>query len=246
MATRGVLPFIAFSLASSATYALNDLRDIERDRLHPQKSKRPLPAGEMSKIEGFVLMVFLLLGAFFAGTQVSNRFLLFVGLYVLFSGLYSLVLKNWPIVDVFCISLGFILRLYAGGEAFGIYIPDWLFLTVFLLALFLSFGKRCAEQVSLGPLAGKHRLILEAYPEGFLDKAMFLCGGSVIVTYAIYALQHPYMVYTVPLCTFGLLRYLFRIKAGHSGDPTHALLRDLPLFFTSVAWVAMVAWSVYQ
>ena len=246
MAMRGILPFLAFSLASSATYIFNDLRDIDQDRIHPQKCKRPLVAGEISFVDCLVLMVFLLLGAVVLGMQVSNRFLVFVGLYLLFSGLYSLVLKNWPIVDVFCISLGFVLRLYAGGEAFGVYISDWLFLTVFLLALFLSLGKRQAEQVSLGALAGQHRVILEAYPEGFLEKAMYLCGGAVVVTYAIYALRYPYLVYTVPLCMFGLLRYLFRIKAGLNGDPTQALLYDLQLLLTSVIWVAMVAWSIYQ
>jgi len=246
MAQRGILPFLAFSLASSATYIFNDLRDLERDRLHPQKCKRPLAASEIGSLEGFVLMAFLLLGAVFMGMQVNNRFLVFVGLYLLFSGLYSLILKDWPIVDVFCISLGFVLRLYAGGEAFGVYVSDWLFLTVFLLALFLSLGKRHAERLLLGALAGQHRLILEAYPDGFLEKAMYLCGGAVIVTYAIYALRYPYLVYTVPLCMFGLLRYLFRIKAGRNGDPTQALLCDLPLLFTSVIWVVMVAWSVYQ
>lgn len=246
MAQRGLLPFLAFSLASSATYVFNDLRDMERDRLHPQKNQRPLAAGEISNVEGLVLTGFLLLCSVFVGMQVSHRFLVFVGLYLLFSCLYSLALKDWPIVDVFCISLGFVLRLYAGGEAFGVYITDWLFLTVFLLALFLSLGKRYAEQTSLGALAGQHRLILEVYPEGFLEKAMYLCGGAVVVTYAIYALRYPYMVYTVPLCMFGLLRYLFRIKVGLTGDPTQALLCDLPLLCTSVTWVVMVAWSVYQ
>ncbi len=246
MAVRGVMPFVAFSLASSAAYIFNDLMDLERDRRHPQKCSRPLPAGDISRAQAIALGVALLVGAAVLGKLVSLRFLLFVGLYLLFSLLYSCELKDWPIVDVFCISLGFVLRLYAGGEAFEVYISEWLFLTVFLLALFLSLGKRHSEQIRLGEKAGEHRRTLEVYPDGFLENSMFFCGAAVIVTYAIYVLSKPFMVYTVPLCMFGLLRYLFRVKSGQSGDPTHALLRDLPLLVTSILWAVLVAWSIYQ
>ena len=246
MAQRGIIPFFAFSLAASAAYVFNDLKDLERDRQHPEKCRRPLAAGEISKLQALALIVLLLFGATYLGSLVSLRFLSFVGIYLLSTGLYSWTFKDWPIIDVFCISLGFILRLYAGGEAFDIFISDWLFLTVFLLALFLSFGKRYSEQANLGPVAGKHRRTLEVYPEGFLENAMHICAGAVIVTYSVYVVSKPFMVYTVPLCLFGLLRYLFRVKAGHSGDPTHSLLRDMPLFSVSVLWLIMVSWSIYQ
>ncbi|MDG5469508.1 decaprenyl-phosphate phosphoribosyltransferase [Deltaproteobacteria bacterium IMCC39524] len=246
MALRGIVPFLAFSLASSATYIFNDLRDQERDRQHPTKCRRPLASGALSKTQAVVLMVILLFGSGLLGSQISSRFLVYVGLYLFFSGFYSWTLKDWPIVDVFCVSLGFVLRLYAGGEAFGVYITDWLFLTVFLLSLFLSLGKRQSEKINLGEKAGHHRRTLEVYPDGFLENAMFLCGGSVIVTYSVYALSRPYMVYTVPLCMFGLLRYLFRVKSGKSGDPTNALLKDLPLLVVGFLWVVLVFWSIYQ
>ena len=246
VAARGLAPFLAFSLASSAAYVFNDLMDLERDRHHPQKRLRPLPAGDLGKSQAVILAMVLLIGAFSLGKLVSFRFLVFVGLYLLFSLLYSVTLKDWPIIDVFCISLGFVLRLYAGGEAFGVYISEWLFLTVFLLALFLSMGKRHGEQLRLGERAGEHRRTLEVYPEGFLENSMFFCGGAVIVTYAIYVLSRPFMVYTVPLCMFGLLRYLFLVKSGQSGDPTQAILRDLPLLATSILWAILVAWSIYQ
>ena len=242
---HGISAFAAFSLASSAAYIFNDLRDLERDRLHPAKCRRPLASGEVGRLPAVILMVGLLLGTVLLGWRISPFFLQIVGLYLCFSGLYSWVLKDWPIVDVFCISLGFVLRLYAGGEAFAVYVSDWLFLTVFLLALFLSFGKRLSEKTSLGEDASGHRQVLAGYPEGFLENAMFLCAGAVIVTYSIYSLNHRYMIYTVPLCMFGLLRYLFRIKSGASGDPTDALLKDLPLLVVGILWVATVFWSVY-
>ena len=243
---RGVVPIIAFSMASSASYVFNDILDKDRDALHPQKRHRPLPAGEISKLQAFLLIAILLVFSGGLGSQVSWRFVSFLLVYIVTAGLYSLTLKDWPIIDVFCIALGFILRLYAGGEAFGVFISDWLFLTVFLLALFLSLGKRCSEQNRLGLEAGKHRRTLEVYPDGFLENAMHICGGAVIVTYSVYVVTEPFMVYTVPLCVFGLLRYLFRVKDGQSGDPTHSLLRDMPLLMISIIWLIMVSWSIYQ
>ena len=246
MISHGFLPFIAFSLASSANYIFNDLIDRNSDLLHPEKAGRPLPAGLVSVPVAAVLGGLLLLLAIITSLQVSPRFLLFVAIYLAISFAYSTLLKDMPIVDVFCIAFGFVLRLYAGGEAFTVEISDWLFLTVFLLAAFLSFGKRYSERSHLGKKAGRHRRTLEEYPEGFLDGSLYLSGATVLVTYAMYAISKPAMVYTVPLCMFGLLRYLMRIKSGHGGDPTDALLRDIPLLITGVCWVFLVGWCVYS
>lgn len=245
MFVKGVMPFVAFSLASSAAYIVNDLQDAECDRQHPVKQARPIASGAVPSSSAIGMVFLLLFAAFVFGSQVSFRFLGFVVLYLLVVGLYSISFKNFPVVDIFCIALGFVLRLYAGGESFGVSISDWLFLTVFLLALFLSVGKRYSEQAMLGRDAGNHRRALQSYPEGFLESAMYLSGASVLVTYAIYVINRPLMVYTVPLCMFGLLRYLFCVKSGRSGDPTQALLRDGPLLVTGILWVALVAWGVY-
>jgi hypothetical protein len=91
-----------------------------------------------------------------------------------------------------------------------------------------------------------HRPALEEYPSGFLEGAMYLSGAAVIVTYAIFAITKPMLVYTVPFCMFGLLRFLMRIKAGKSGDPTDALVKDAPLLAVSVCWIFLVSWCVYQ
>lgn len=242
----GLVPFAAFCCASSASYIFNDLMDLETDLRHPLKSRRPLAAGALQPGYVMFLMLGLLIVAGVLGKMVSTLFLVYMGLYLIISGCYSLFLKNWPIVDVFCIATGFVLRLYAGGEAFRVEISDWLFLTVFLLALFLSFGKRCGEQNLLGEDAGGHRPSLTRYPGGFLESAMYLSGGTVLVTYAVYAIGRPVLVYSVPLCMFGLLRYLLRVKSGKSGDPTESLLRDFPLLVTGLLWTLLVGWSVYQ
>ncbi len=246
IATRGALPFVSFCCASSTMYIFNDLIDQKRDALHPDKKNRPLASGQVSNHLAVILCLIMFAIAIFLSWQLSIKFILLVLIYMLVMVLYSLILKDLPIVDLFCISLGFILRLYAGGEAFNIFISDWLFLTVFLLSIFLSVGKRYSEKYQLGSGAGSHRQSLEVYPEGFLESALYLSGSSVLVTYSIYAISTPLLVFSVPLCLFGLLRYLLRIKSGRSGDPTDALLRDVPLLITGVLWVALVSWCVYQ
>lgn len=246
VAIRGALPFVAFCLASSASYIFNDLFDQEKDALHPVKKQRPLPSKQVSRIAAVCLCGSLLLVSLLLSWRVSQVFLLLVLAYLLLIVSYSLFLKNRPVLDIFSISLGFVLRLYAGGAAFDIIISDWLFLTVFLLATFLSVGKRYSERLRLGETAGEHRRTLGIYPEGFLEGTMYLSGAAVLVTYSIYAISKPMLVYTVPLCLYGLLRYLMRIQAGQSGDPSESLVKDIPLFVTSALWLLMVGWSIYR
>jgi 4-hydroxybenzoate polyprenyltransferase len=244
--SHGLIPFLAFCSASSANYILNDLFDCSKDSAHPTKCNRPLPSGQVKTPVAAVLCGFFTVLAVVLSLQVSKIFLLYVGIYLGLSAAYSALLKQMPIVDVFCIAFGFVLRLYGGGEAFGVQISDWLFLTVFLLATFLSFGKRYSERRQLGDNAGAHRRTLEEYPDDFLEGALYLSGSTVLVTYAMYAISKPVMVYTVPLCTFGLLRYMMRIKSGQGGDPTDALLSDIPLLITGILWTMLVGWCVYS
>ena len=240
-----VLPFAAFCCASSAGYVFNDLIDHKRDAAHPVKRSRPIPAGLVAVSHAWLLAVSLFVMSVVMSLNVSGMFLLFILAYLVAMTCYSIFLKEIAVLDMFCVALGFILRLYGGGVAFKIQISDWLFLTVFLLSIFLSVGKRYGEMRILGNDAGIHRRTLEEYPRGFLEGTMYMSGAAVMVTYALYAINHPPMVYSVPLCMFGLLRYLMRIKRGASGDPTESLLKDFPLLATSFLWVIFVAWSVY-
>lgn len=246
LVAKGIPAFVAFCLVSSSGYILNDLMDMKQDRLHPKKQHRPLPSGAVSPGTATFLALLLLLAGFgLAMVTLSQHFQLFLFLYLLVTAIYSLKFKDIPLVDVFCIATGFIIRLEAGGEAFAVAISDWLFITVFLLALFLSIGKRLTEKHNLGDGAGLHRKSLTGYPDGFLDGAMYLTGGSVLVTYSMYTLSRSHLFYTVPLCCFGLLRYILRVKSGQSGDPTESLLKDIPLLLVSVAWVAIIGWRLY-
>ncbi len=243
---KGVLPFISFSLASSFIYVVNDILDQENDARHPKKMLRPLPAGDLSPHAALVIAGFLLIFSIAVSLLVSPLFVLIQGSYIILFLAYSLRLKNIPLFDIFCITGGFLLRLQAGGEAFGIRISGWLFLCVFFLSLFLSTGKRLNERNALGHEAVAHRKCLRGYPEGFLEGILYFSSASVLVTYTIYSLPRKPLHFTVPVCTFGLLRYIFRVRSGLGGDPTEALLKDPPLLLTGLVWTVMVGWSIYQ
>jgi 4-hydroxybenzoate polyprenyltransferase len=243
--TRGIVPLVSFCLASSSTYILNDIVDRESDRNHPGKSSRPIPSGDVSLQVATILCLLLLVGALILAYGISPIFIYTIVAYISVSIFYSVYLKNFPIVDLFCISAGFLFRLQAGGEAFSVTISDWLFLTVFLLSIFLSTGKRLYEKNALGVNAGNHRKSLESYPPGFLDGTMYMTGGAVLVTYTLYVIEHNVLIYSVPLCCFGLLRYILRVKSGLGGDPTESLLKDGPLFVVGLLWAVMVGWGIY-
>lgn len=242
---RGIVPFCSFCLVSSAGYIFNDLIDRNRDIHHPQKRFRPIPSGEVGILGAALFSFVLLISGLSLASTASPRFVSLLVGYILVSLFYSLVFKNIPVVDLFCISAVFLIRLQAGGAFFQTPVSPWLFLTVFLLAVFLSTGKRLSEIRSLGDLAGEHRASLALYPKGFLDGTMYMTGAAVLVTYAMYALNRHMLIYSVPLCLFGLLRYILRVSSGQGGDPTESLLKDRLLFAVGVLWVMMVFLSIY-
>ncbi len=203
-------------------------------------------AGNWHPVYASALSAILFISGLLLAWLISSRLLWFLVGYAVITISYSLLLKSFPIVDVFCISSGFLIRLLAGGEVFQIPISPWLFMTVFLLAVFLSTGKRLSELRSLGDKAVEHRASLASYPPGFLDGTMYVSGSAVLVTYAMYSLNRHTLIYSVPLCLFGLLRYMLRVSSGKGGDPTDSLLKDRLLFMVGAVWVLMVYVSIYR
>ena len=242
-----LLSFTAFCMASSATYILNDLFDRENDRHHPDKRTRPIASGHVSATSALLFVAVLLMCSVVIAWQISSVFVFLLSAYVVVSLAYSAKLKDIVLVDIFCISAGFLLRLQAGGAVFNVVISEWLFLSVFLLSVFLSTGKRSAEKQRLGDVAHQHRKALVSYPKGFLEGSMYMTGSAVLVTYTMYVLSRhsPLLLYSVPLCCFGLLRYILRVQSGKGGDPTESLTRDVPLLLVGLAWVLLVGWGIY-
>ena len=241
----GILSFTSFCFVSSALYIFNDLNDVERDVLHPVKRLRPIPSGAVSNRAAAVSAILLSSLGFFLAMLFAKPILPYLLLYVAVMIVYTLWLKKIPVIDLFCISCGFLIRLQAGGAIFNVEISEWLFLSVFFLSLFLSSGKRLSEQNLLGANAAGHRTSLCGYPGGTLNSMLLVTAATVLVTYTMYTLVHPQLIYTVPLCTFGLFRYILRVKGGYSGDPTESLFRDVPLLCVSILWALIVGWSIY-
>lgn len=241
----GFVSFLSFCSVASALYIFNDICDSEKDASHPVKRLRPLPSGAVSRRSAFVLALLLVLSGLVLAVSMMPKLLLYIVLYIAVTIAYSIWLKKFPVIDLFCISTGFLIRLQAGGSLFEIKISEWLFLSVFFLSLFLSSGKRLAEQKLLGAACADHRVSLQGYPDGALEAILQITAAAALVTYTMYSLAHSQLVYTVPLCTFGLFRYIVRVRSGSCGDPTESLLKDVPLLCVSVLWVVLVGWSIY-
>jgi 4-hydroxybenzoate polyprenyltransferase len=244
---------LAFCLASSAVYAFNDARDALHDREHPEKRHRPVARGAVSPAlaNGFaaLLAVLGLAAAAWAGAGVLAS----VAAYLVLNAAYSLGLKRVPVLDVFVIAAGFMLRILAGTWGIGIEPSRWLLACGFLLTLFLGFAKRRAELARLADDAGQHRPVLEAYSREFLDQAVFGSALGMVICYALYTVADSTVVlhgtdrliWTLPWVLLGTYRYLFRLRyRGGGGDPAQELLRDPLLAVAALGWVATVAWLI--
>lgn len=240
-----ILPLAVFCLASSSVYIYNDICDREQDRIHPHKASRPIASGRVPVLYAAILCASLGFAAFLLSVNLPRAFQGWLAAYLCLSFAYSTYLKKQPVFDIFCIALGFVFRLFAGGAAFGVEVSDWLFLSVLLLSLFLSAGKRLGEKTLLGKTSEMHRQALATYPEGSLDGFMLISGAAALVTYTMYAITMHKLVFTVPLCCFGLFRYLLLVKVGASGDPTDSLLKDPVMFAVAICWALMVGLATY-
>ena len=243
----------AFCLASSAVYAFNDAHDAARDRVHPEKNGRPVARGAISAAAARGIAAALAAAALGVAAWTGWEVAALVAAYVALNVAYSLGLKHVPVVDVFLIAAGFMLRLLAGTWGIGIEPSRWLLACGFLLTLFLGFAKRRAELERLAEDAAQHRTVLESYTFAFLDKAVLACVIGMVVTYALYTVSEDTvalhgtenLIWTLPWVLLGSFRYLFRLNfRGGGGDPTQELLRDPLLAAAALGWVGTVLWLI--
>ena len=238
-----LLAFLSFSLLSSAIYVFNDIRDLERDRFHPVKRKRPLPSGEVPVPSAALLGILLFFLSLAAGYPLGWTFLLVLLTYALNNLLYTLYLKNYQLFDVFSIAFGFVLRVYAGAVAIDVPVSEYLFLTVFFLALFLAIGKRRYELLLLGDGGKAHRRVLRHYSVYYLDQLMNISATLTLVVYTLYTLEVPRkgMVFTVPIVVFGLFRYYHITHNLKRGEPSDDLLSDPIILLSALAYAIVLA-----
>ena len=235
--------FIIFCLASSATYVLNDYNDIENDRKHPVKSKtRPLASGEVSKPQARILMV-VLYGIVALSALVYPKVVAVVAAYLLLNVAYTFYLKHQPVLDIFTIATGFVLRVYAGAVSLDVPLSSWMFITTLSLALFLAAIKRRQELMKSG---NKARSVLQFYTIELVDKYAEISATCAILFYSLFVISDkPDMVYTIPFVLFGLYRYWFIVESKDSGEsPTDALFADRWLQLTILGWIAACFYSL--
>jgi decaprenyl-phosphate phosphoribosyltransferase len=236
----------AFSLIASSGYIINDIIDRDADKNHAKKRNRGIPKGVVSTRFAVILSVVLCVLGLYLSTFVSSRLWIYGAIYFVVSFLYTLSLKHIVILDIFAIAFAFLIRVLAGGEAFNVRVTNWLFLTVFLVALFLATGKRVGELISLGAEADKHRKIFSHYSRTFLEGLLWSSASAALVAYALYTIDNTNkMFYTVPIAAFGLFRYIFIVQQG-KGDPTEALLGDWQIMSTGIIWATMIGLIIYK
>lgn len=248
---KTALAFVAFCFLSSSVYLLNDVLDIEADRLHPHKANRPIASGAVSA--GVALLVALALAITGLGVSVVVSRAL-VGISAAFLALnlaYCFAVKHWVIADALAIAVGFVLRALAGAVAISVPVSPWLVVTTFFLALFLAFNKRRAELEALGSSAGEHRRNLLAYTPELLDQLVQIVTACVLMSYALYTFgsaQSQGLMWSLPLVVYGVFRYLFLAHTdGLGGQVEEVVLGDRPLLVCVLLWAAAVvttvAWS---
>ena len=252
---NGLLAFATFCLASSAVYVFNDIRDRAEDRLHPMKRFRPIAAGEVSVFSATVLGLGLAAVSLALAASLGWQFLTLLVIYLVSNQLYSAGLKHTVILDVMIVSLGFVLRVLAGGAAVHVQVSAWLLLCTFFIALFLAFSKRRHELILLAEDASGQRPVLSHYSPEFLDQMINVVTASTVVAYAMYAIspetvekfQTQHLIYTIPMVLFGIFRYLYLIYQKPSNrNPTEAILRDPPFLINLLVWAVAALWIVYR
>ncbi len=262
--------FLLFCGFSSATYLFNDLFDIERDRSHPFKRKRPIASGDVPPILAVILIVLLLSILLPLAFKLSITFFFAALAYLVLQVAYSAYLKQVILLDVMVIAAGFVLRIYAGVWVIDAHVNVWFLLSVISFALFIAIGKRRSELTLMKAHAAKHRETLLHYPEDLLDILTAMFANSTWLTYAFFAFLQPpilapqvlikflgnfdiafteakYLMVTVPIVIYGVMRYLYIIYEKKEGEsPERVLLSDKPLLFTVVLWLVLVITIIYS
>jgi 4-hydroxybenzoate polyprenyltransferase len=232
-----------FCVGSSAAYIVNDILDRESDRRHPVKSRsRPLASGALG-VPTAVALLAALYGTLLAAAFQVPRVALVIAAYLALNLAYSFALKHQPVVDIFSIASGFVLRVYAGAVALGVTLSGWMFVTTLSLALYLAAIKRRQELLLT---SGRGRSVLARYSLDLVDRYAAMSATAALLFYALYVIStRPAMVATIPIVLFGMFRYWYIVdRHGQGESPTDAVLADWPLQVTLLAWLATTIWAL--
>ena len=251
---RVFLAFVDFCLLSSAIYLINDLRDIESDRMHPVKKFRPIPSGKIGIKSASTYVAILSLAALGLAYYLGYQYFLAASLYYVTMVLYSFFLKHIVILDIMVIAGGFVIRAIAGAFAVDVVISSWLLVCATLLALFLVLSKRRHEVILLGEDAEHHRKILKEYGAKFLDQMISVVTAATLMSYILYTMDAvtvekfgtSKLILTTPFVLYGIFRYLYLVyQKNMGGRPEEVLLNDLPIIGAVVLYVVTAVIIIY-
>jgi len=246
--------FGLFCLAASSIYIFNDIKDLERDKEHPDKFKRPLAAGYLKVNKAYGASVVLGTVALLGAMLLDLTFFLILAGYVLMNLAYTMKIKEIVILDVFCIASGFVFRVLAGTLLANVKPSDWLIICTITISIFLGFSKRRHELTLFGANADNQRKVLAEYSINFLDQMISVATACTLMSYALYTISDETvarfgtknLIFTIPFVIYGIYRYLYLIhQKKMGGNPTSALLADFPLFLNGLLWLVVIIIVIY-
>ncbi|GAA3250427.1 decaprenyl-phosphate phosphoribosyltransferase [Pseudonocardia petroleophila] len=247
-----VVAFVAFSLAASGIYLVNDAKDVEADRVHPTKRNRPIAAGIVPPRLAVAVAVLLLAAAVAISLVASYQLVIVLAVYVVVQLAYCFWLKHQPVLDICIVASGFLLRAIAGGAATGIALSQWFLLVAGFGSLFMVAGKRYAEMMLAERTGAKIRKSLESYSASYLRFVWGLSATVLITTYSLWAFeiretQHNPVWSAISIVPFvvAVLRYAVDVDNGNGGEPEEIALGDRVLQVLALAWIAALTVAVY-
>jgi decaprenyl-phosphate phosphoribosyltransferase len=248
---KATVAFVAFCMASSAMYFVNDVKDHVRDTAHPSKRTRPLAAGDLSRLTAWLAAIALMTAAVItAAVGVGAPLTAAVVAYLLLATAYTYWLKDIVLVDVVAVAATFVLRAVAGGLAVGVYLSSWFLLVTCFGALFVVTGRRFAEYRALEESRGHHRRTLDDYSEPMLRSMLTSSSAVTITAYCLWAFEgqgsrNVLAALSIIPFVLGIYRYAMLGEAGAGGSPEEVILRDRFLQITCVLWLSFVVAGVY-
>jgi 4-hydroxybenzoate polyprenyltransferase len=251
---RVVQGFVIFCLISSGVYLLNDVVDLEQDKKHPEKSKRPLASGAVTVRSVLSISLLLFIGSIGASFFYNPGFAAAVVTYAVLMIAYTFILKHVVILDVLTIAIGFVIRALAGALLIQVPISSWFLVCTIFLALFVGLVKRRHELILLGGQAKDHRKILDVYSPALLDQMITISTASSVISYTLYTTSANAvekfgtgnLVFTVPFILYGIFRYLYLIyQKGLGGSPEQIFLSDRPTLINCLLYLLVVVFILY-
>ena len=256
MNIKVLLGFIVFSLTCSIVYIINDIQDVEKDRKHPEKCKRPIASGKVSVKEAWILalVLFIIVAILCVWSEIDYKSILILLTYLAINILYSKVLKHIPLLDVIVLVACYVLRVLFGATLIGVSVSHWLYLTIISFAFYLALGKRRNEMTKSLENGTETRNVLKYYTKDFLDKNMYMCLALTIVFYSLWCVDEititkfdiNYLIWTIPLLIIICMKYSLNIEGNSYGDPVDVILSDKVLVILILIYCIFMGCIVFN